>query len=1052
MRHSLKITLVLTLLLTTAGLLGQTFSWQKPHAKVLPTGDLEWAPEPFQFSPGKTVRYIDYENGDDNNAGTKDQPWKHHPWDGAAAGKAAQSSGPITYVFKRGVIYRGSLVCDEAGKPGDPIRLTSDPDWGTGEAMVYGSQQVTNWTQGADHPDIPQGDKVWKATIERGKPRTLFMVDKQGNRERIHLARTPNWEVSDPDDVMSQWWSLTNPQWWLSFQGKMPNFVEVDGKKVAAGVDTKNLTEDPEYYEGAYAWVEWGLPMMGMPYAVKVKKFDPEKKALALGNPFFGGGMYMAGNRYFLENKPHYLDQGGEFYFDRKGRGGTIYVRLPGDVDPNSVQMEAGDRIALIDANEMRHVEITGLSFRFNNLFWDLDALRFSGKNVQGGVIRVMGTVDDLRISNCTFEHVSKAIRLEAQKPGQDYIDNVMISDNVIHYVDYTAVAVHDARGQKKLPPYGPVKRVDFLRNNLLEIGQRPPRSEKSFAVFITNQMYGECAGNILHRTHAAGLFLQPIKSSGELRDAPIARVLVHHNKVTDSMLSSNDWGGIEVNQGGPVYIYNNVSGNPGGYMAWSNGGRRFGFAYYIDGSFKKYLFNNIAWGKNNEPESKYGNLSAFQEIIGFENYFFNNTAYKFIVASRRQGPQAGRGRYMGNLIQDISQHVFRHSDAKAKDPNQADVGETAETFNYPTLAYTNNVFYQIKGSYGLFEGTGAEYQDLDQMRQAMKKRDLLAWQVGVNADKNPLPAADEHDFRPAAGSAAIDKGVKAFVPWSLYATVGEWKFCRNNQDPTWLIDDSWYMQPFYGSRQTYQYMPTFPLTAVNVTAEDFTMGQLEDWTQGALKLDGKSKYALLKHKDLTKDTTYDFKKKQVTVSGREVKTVDMDSNNFLIELHAKFAADQGPAGLVRKISPSAGYELSLTEEGGLKLVLRSNGSQDQATARAKLDDGKYHHVLVEVDRKRWMIAFYVDGKKVGGGGLQNLQPSASLSNNGDFVVGRSSADKYLQAELDFLRVCRGTLSEARTSIEELYAWQFDGPFLRDFVGNEPVGKGRDAGAIERTD
>ncbi len=49
---------------------------------------------------------------------------------------------------------------------------------------------------------------------------------------------------------------------------------------------------------------------------------------------------------------------------------------------------------------------------------------------------------------------------------------------------------------------------------------------------------------------------------------------------------------------------------------------------------------------------------------------------------------------------------------------------------------------------------------------------------------------------------------------------------------------------------------------------------------------------------------------------------------------------------------------------------------------------------------------------------------------------------------MDFLRVCRSTLAESKTSIGELYAWEFDGPFLRDFCGNAPVGK-RDAGAVE---
>jgi len=44
-----------------------------------------------------------------------------------------------------------------------------------------------------------------------------------------------------------------------------------------------------------------------------------------------------------------------------------------------------------------------------------------------------------------------------------------------------------------------------------------------------------------------------------------------------------------------------------------------------------------------------------------------------------------------------------------------------------------------------------------------------------------------------------------------------------------------------------------------------------------------------------------------------------------------------------------------------------------------------------------------------------------------------------------------GTLKDAKTDIEELYAWQFDGPFIRDFAGRKPKGK-RDAGALELID
>ncbi len=72
-----------------------------------------------------------------------------------------------------------------------------------------------------------------------------------------------------------------------------------------------------------------------------------------------------------------------------------------------------------------------------------------------------------------------------------------------------------------------------------------------------------------------------------------------------------------------------------------------------------------------------------------------------------------------------------------------------------------------------------------------------------------------------------------------------------------------------------------------------------------------------------------------------------------------------------------------------------------------------------------------------------------SLANGADLYVGGTPEGRNLEGAIDFMRIALGTLADSRTSIEELYAWQFDGPFLRDFCGREPVGERRDAGAIE---
>ena len=69
------------------------FSWMEPQSKVLPNGALEWMPKAFVFENGDSVRYIDFEAGDDAKDGrTRLTAWKHHPWD-ANATDAAKACG-----------------------------------------------------------------------------------------------------------------------------------------------------------------------------------------------------------------------------------------------------------------------------------------------------------------------------------------------------------------------------------------------------------------------------------------------------------------------------------------------------------------------------------------------------------------------------------------------------------------------------------------------------------------------------------------------------------------------------------------------------------------------------------------------------------------------------------------------------------------------------------------------------------------------------------------------------------------------------------------------
>ena len=69
-----------------------------------------------------------------------------------------------------------------------------------------------------------------------------------------------------------------------------------------------------------------------------------------------------------------------------------------------------------------------------------------------------------------------------------------------------------------------------------------------------------------------------------------------------------------------------------------------------------------------------------------------------------------------------------------------------------------------------------------------------------------------------------------------------------------------------------------------------------------------------------------------------------------------------------------------------------ANGAQAAATSTVKVNDGKWHHVLVEVDRAAGKARLYVDGKAAGEGKLDGLAKDAPLSNSADFIVGKGLA------------------------------------------------------------
>ncbi|MFW5844606.1 MAG: laminin G domain-containing protein [Planctomycetota bacterium] len=1034
-----RTTLMLATLISTATAAAADYSWQQPHATVLPSGNLAWAPQDFTYQPEGTIRYIDPQNGDDRASGASPQAaWRHHPWDKRARGKARGAEAD-TWVLKGGSIYRATL----SAPVGASGIITRDPDWGEGPAWIYGSETVQGWRQEA-HRQMPDGQTVWAADLDF-LPRNVWAVASDGSITRLHLARIPDWEVVDPENEMSQWWQWEQPKWWLQFKGQKhnPNTMTVKGKTWHLGIDTKNLGAIGEDAVGGYVRTEWGIPTGNDPYPAEIHAYDPKRKGIAFGSPWNEayGGMLFAGHRYFLEDRPQWLDQPGEFWFDRKNDGGTLYVRLPGDATPEDMSVEAARRLSSIEAADLGSLRISGLGFRFNNIIWDMDQPQYMGNDVMAGVVRLRGPAQELSISNCRFEHVHLPLRAEPGSDG-DLIEAVRFTDNDVLDTDHGVIEVSDRTRDRQSQIQGRLIQVDALRNRCRVIGMRGTRGRYNAGIRIKCPLMMEVAGNIMQRTASQGIEVYGGKLNGDEGEWPFSRILVHHNQVTDSMLRASDWAGIEMWQGGPFYVYNNNSGAPQGLMNWSKGeGRRFGFSYYYDGGFKGYSFNNIAWARTDNEDPILGSKAAFQTVLGMQNSHFNNSISNFKYAFHRQAPAGGRNKYLGNIMQDISEMALKMADSDEKKSVNASHFKVSDAADYATNAIASNLFHDIAqvGIYGIGGHLRENLADFDADMAELGHTGPAS--SGVIASEQPMPRAAEQDYRPAAGSGVAGMGVRVFVPWALSATVGEWHFTPNSVDPDRIVDEAWYMTRAYDGRDAYSTTPRYPLQR---SGGSFVDGTLEDWCPGALELD-EADHLRVAHATLV--APYEIpdggKKKGragTVIQGADKPTVDMDRNDFLLEIVLR---SEDADGHILSKQDEAGYRLELVD-GRVRLVLHHAGQDAHTVTGPAIADGAWHHILVEVDRQQG-VRMYVDGASVAVERSGSMVTD-SLSNASDFVVG---AD--LAATIDFLRVTRSTLADAYTDIDELHTWQFDGPQLRDFTGR-PRGDEPTAGAIELDD
>ena len=960
------------------------YSWQKNHATVMPEGDLEWAPEPFVFEAGESLRYIDYENGNDNHDGlSTSTPWKHHPWDNQATGNAANESGIHTYVFKRGVAYRGILTADESGKPGNPIRLTSDPSWGTGQAAFLGSIRINDGWQKSDEtisPKIPEADKVWYKDISL--PETNMLVEVNGDeKKRIRIARTPNYQHM-PEDPVAYWPVMTFKTY-------------SEGSDVLVLGDKVNFTQDNvDYYKGGTIWSQEDAIVMCSVWGQKIMDYNPEQQVITVKNQNFGGD----GSHYFIENTPYLLDTTSEFYYDDEIN--RLYVRLDGDRDPNTTTLEYATRAELIKIKGQQYIDISGLSFGFTSY----SNVRYGYGDVRS-VIRMNGSCNNINIRNNNFYYINGGI--SAKSPGSIELrsKDITVSDNDFQVVDDLAMVFEGSDNVY-------LENINILRNKIFDNGGRQRGRWYSSIPAIWGQMIsGEAAGNIVEYSWGNGLDFFWGKGGSGNRTIPFIRGFLHHNKASHTLLGTNDYGGIESWQGGPLFCYNNISHNAYGYKHYNN--TSLGEAFYFDGAFKQIVFNNISSGKSQDK-----NNVSYMQVLGYYNMYVHNTGYnteKLFSSGSGDLRSNGHNTYLSNVGDNVKYHFYHM---------------IYEDY-IPFESYAYNISGTTEFSGSLLDKS--RQMNLREFRNRLEEFQTQKTQAGWNAAAPVLENPEAFDFRPRIDGEAIDRGVQFFTPFPLSTVVGEWNFYKHPADSSLIMAENFYMTNELNNRTEYHEVPKNHLKVHYLNDTTFRYGALEDWTEGALYFDGNETYCSLSHVD---------------ASAYKTNNVDMGSSDLILEVFFKTAVDHVGGAMISKSDGINGYELGVDNSGKAVIKIISNGSVTSMTGSTSVNTGNWYHLLAEVDRNG-QINIYLDGEK-DNGSLSGSLPGTDveISNSEDLFIGKNSDDQFFNGTIDFLRISKATLSDARTTVHEIHTWLTEGPYKYDFAGNEAIGK-RDAGAIE---
>lgn len=283
-----------------------------------------------------TTYYVSPTGNDSNSGTSQSQAWQTID----RVNQLGTSIHPGDQVlFQRGGTYRGTLTINGSGTSSSPIVVGA---YGSGaKPVISGSEAVSGWS-------VWQGN-IWRAPVNEAV-QYVFV-----NGQLMILARYPNTGWLRVDQGNSTW------------------------------LEDSDLNQPDGYWVGASAVIRttnWS--------------YDVEEVTGFSGNTLqhtsTGNNLLSYHWGYFLQNKLSELDAPGEWYYE--AATGYLYLRAPGDVDPNTLIVEASvhDRGVYLGW-QREYVNIVGVAFKHQTEA----GVRLSGTNATN-------------VEDCDFSDTHQAI------------------------------------------------------------------------------------------------------------------------------------------------------------------------------------------------------------------------------------------------------------------------------------------------------------------------------------------------------------------------------------------------------------------------------------------------------------------------------------------------------------------------------------------------------------------------------------------------------------------------------------------------------------------